>query len=132
MAPFLDRNVALYAFIGNDPRRMAARALLESDFCISAQVLNEFANVARRKFGLQWSEIAEIADGFDQNASRVIALDSKLNRHAIILAEQYRLAFYDALIVAAALSAECETLYSEDMHDGLVIDSRLTIRNPFV
>ena len=46
-------------------------------------------------------------------------------------ARRYKIAFYDAAIVAAALLADCDTLWSEDMHDGLVIDGRLTIRNPF-
>lgn len=39
--------------------------------------------------------------------------------------------FYDALIIAAALEAGCAVLFSEDPHDGQVIDGRLTIRNPF-
>lgn len=38
---------------------------------------------------------------------------------------------YDAMIVASALLAECDTLYSEDMQDGLLIEERLRIRNPF-
>ena len=46
------------------------------------------------------------------------------------LRERYQLSVYDGMIVAAALLAGCTTLYSEDMHDGLVID-RLTIRNPY-
>ena len=39
---------------------------------------------------------------------------------------------YDAFIVASAVISECDTLYSEDMQDGMVIEGRLTIRNPFV
>ena len=38
---------------------------------------------------------------------------------------------YDALVVAAALAADCETLYAEDLQDSQVIEERLTIRNPF-
>jgi len=37
---------------------------------------------------------------------------------------------FDALLIAAAHEADCTTFYSEDMHDGQVIDG-LTIRNPF-
>jgi predicted nucleic acid-binding protein len=48
-----------------------------------------------------------------------------------LVAEQYRLNVYDAMIVAAALITGCETLYSEDMHDGLLIDHQLRICNPF-
>jgi predicted nucleic acid-binding protein len=39
--------------------------------------------------------------------------------------------FYDALIIAAALEAGCTPLFSEDLHDGQVINGGLTIRNPF-
>jgi predicted nucleic acid-binding protein len=42
-----------------------------------------------------------------------------------------KLSVYGAMIVAAALLAGCETLHSEDMQDGLLIDNQLRIRNPF-
>lgn len=35
------------------------------------------------------------------------------------------------MIVAAALEAGCDALCSEDMHDGLIVDGRLTVVNPF-
>ena len=47
------------------------------------------------------------------------------------IAAKYGLPFYDALIAAAALEAECTTLYSEDFQDGQVLEGRLTVRNPF-
>jgi predicted nucleic acid-binding protein len=47
------------------------------------------------------------------------------------IAARYQLSIYDGLIVGAALLADCKTLWSEDMQDGLRIDGRLTIRNPF-
>ncbi len=46
-------------------------------------------------------------------------------------AERYGLAVYDAMIAAAALLADCDTLLSEDMQDGLVIDGRLRVVDPF-
>jgi predicted nucleic acid-binding protein len=47
------------------------------------------------------------------------------------LARRYTLSHWDALIVAAALTARCDLLYSEDLQDGLVVDGRLTVVNPF-
>jgi predicted nucleic acid-binding protein len=47
------------------------------------------------------------------------------------IASKYRFAFYDALIAAAALEADCTTLYSEDFQDGQVIEGTLIVRNPF-
>ena len=50
---------------------------------------------------------------------------------ALRLAQRYGFHFHDALVVASALAADCETLYTEDLQDGQVIDDRLTVRNPF-
>lgn len=130
-APFLDSNVVLYAFAEGDDRKPLATAILALDFVVSAQTLNECASVARRKFKLSWPEIGEFVSGLGENAQQLVSLDAELNAKAIGLAERYKLAFYDALIIAAALHAGCDTLYSEDMQDGLVIERRLTIRNPF-
>ena len=47
------------------------------------------------------------------------------------IAQRYHFSFYDSLIIAAALEANCSILYSEDMHHEQVIEKRLTIRNPF-
>lgn len=47
------------------------------------------------------------------------------------LAERHGFAFYDACIVAAASLAGCQVLYTEDMHDGLVIQGNMTLSNPF-
>jgi predicted nucleic acid-binding protein len=53
-------------------------------------------------------------------------------REAVRLAARYQLSHWDSLIVAAALLAECETLYSEDLQHRQVFDDRLTVINPFV
>lgn len=50
---------------------------------------------------------------------------------ALRIAERYGYSIYDALILAAALAAGCDLLYSEDMQDAQTIDS-LIIRNPFL
>jgi predicted nucleic acid-binding protein len=60
----------------------------------------------------------------------VVPVTEETHVRGLVLAERYQLGLYDGMIVAAALLAGCTTLYSEDMHDGLVID-RLTICNPY-
>ena len=47
------------------------------------------------------------------------------------LVEKYQLSVYDAMIVSAALIAGCTTLWSEDMHDGLLVEDQLRVVNPF-
>ena len=51
---------------------------------------------------------------------------------ALDIAARYGFSWYDSLIVATALEAGCDTLYTEDLQHGQVIDNRLTVTNPFV
>jgi len=44
---------------------------------------------------------------------------------------RYHLSHWDALIIASAIHAGCDTVYSEDMQHGQVFDGRLTVVNPF-
>ncbi len=50
----------------------------------------------------------------------------------LALAERYSLSIYDAMIAASAFHADCDTLWSEDMQHGMVLDDRLRIANPFL
>jgi predicted nucleic acid-binding protein len=127
---FVDTNVLIYAF-ADDPRSGAAEALLSKGCATSVQALNEFANVGRRKLSMNWREVREAIEAIRVLVKPIAPVD--LNTHAIgiELAERYRLSVYDSMMVAAALRLECSTFWSEDMQDGLEIDGRLTIRNPF-
>jgi len=53
------------------------------------------------------------------------------SRTGLALAERYGLSIYDAMIASSALHADCDTLWSKDMQDGIVLDGRLRIVNPF-
>ncbi len=61
----------------------------------------------------------------------VILTASATITQALALAQKYRYSYYDSLILAAALSTGCETLGTEDMQHGQLIEGALTIRNPF-
>ncbi len=63
--------------------------------------------------------------GADRNAGFALHLD------ALDLVERHNFAFYDALMVAAALRADSKVFFSEDMQDGLIVEGRLEIVNPF-
>lgn len=127
---FIDSNVAIYGY-SNDVRAARAKYLLTTSPVISVQTLNEFTNVARRKLGLAWDQIERVIEDLLVLCPVIVELTVDLHVSARAIAERYQLQFYDALVVAAALHAECDLLFSEDMHDGLVIEQRLTIRNPF-
>lgn len=130
MPVFFDSNILLY--LARDDARKAeiAEKLLLGGGMISVQVLNEITLTARRKFGYDWVRVAHLIDDV-QVFLTVTDLTLAIHDRGRLLAERYGFRVYDAMIVAAALATGCDTLYSEDMHAGLVIDARLTIVNPF-
>jgi predicted nucleic acid-binding protein len=127
---FLDSNVLLYLLSADTAKADAAENLVRSGGRISVQVLNEIANVARRKLSMPWAEIREVL-ALIRSLCPAEPITLETHDQGMRVAERYGLSVYDGLIVAAALSAQCRTLYSEDMHDGLLIDRQLRIRNPF-
>lgn len=129
-ADFLDSNVLVYAFTA-DRRAAVAQTLLQTRPVISVQVLNEFTNVARRKLGMDWQEVAEAISELRVLCPTILALDLATHDEALRIAERYGYSIFDAQIVASALQADSNTLWSEDMQDGIVIDGRLRISNPF-
>ena len=130
MAAFFDSNVILYS-VGSDPRKAdISDALLKAGGWVSVQVLNEVANVSRRKMAHDWGQTHQLLRSIT-GAADVLDLTRDVHVMGLRICEYHKLSLYDSMIVAAALTAGCDILYSEDLHDGLVIDGRLTVRNPF-
>ena len=128
-AEFLDTNVVLYLLDGG-AKADAAEALLARRPRISVQVLNEALVNCRRKAGLSWDEANAFLRGI-QALCQIEPLTLETHEVGRALAERYTLSVYDAMIVAAALLAGCTTLYSEDMHTGLLVEGQLRLVNPF-
>ena len=128
---FFDTNVLVYVVGQEDQRTQVAETLLATGGVVSVQVLNELASVARRKLGMTWEEIGDALTAVRTLCPSPVPLTIETHDAALRIARQYGYHIYDALVAAAALEAECTTLYSEDFQDGQVIDGRLTIRNPF-
>jgi predicted nucleic acid-binding protein len=130
LSAFFDTNILVYAQqIGGKADR--ARALFADGGKLSVQVLNEFTAVSRRKQQRDWREIAEAVSDVLTMVDPPLALTLDLHAAARALAEDHRLSFYDALIVAAAIEAGCDILYSEDMQHGRTIGG-LAVVNPFL
>lgn len=128
--PFIDTNVLVYLASGDRAKADRAEEILKEGGTISVQVLNEFANVARRKLGMTWSETHVFLSTF-REVLTVVPMTEEIHVAGLALAERHRLSVYDGMIVAAALDAGCDVVLSEDMQDGLIVDGRLVIRNPF-
>ncbi|HTV69920.1 MAG TPA: PIN domain-containing protein [Rhizobiaceae bacterium] len=128
---FFDSNVLLYAAADEGKKRARVEALIRANGTISVQVLSEIASVARRKMRMDWDETVEFVAAF-RNWLHVIPLTEQIHDDGIRLARRYQLSVYDGMIVAAAIDADCTVLYSEDMQNGMIVDSKLRIQNPFL
>lgn len=134
---FFDSNVFVYLFDEtNECKRGTAEWIVESALqtnsaSISFQVVQETLNVVTQKIATPM--MAEGAKSFMEKVLaplwRVSPSPALYNR-ALDVQDRYRYSFYDSLIIAAALDAGCDRLYSEDMQSGQRIDG-LTIENPF-
>ena len=130
MAHFIDTNIAVYALL---PGPNAERALaVLSGAVISVQVLNEFANLSLRKFGLTESDLDRKIAELRGEVDTIAVIDEATHDLARQIAFRYKLAFYDSALLASALLADCGVFYSEDMREGMVIENCITIRNPFL
>lgn len=127
---FFDTNVLAYIASHDTRKADRAEALITEGGAISVQVLNELANVARRKMALSWTDTHTLLSTL-RGLLSVHPLTTETHDTGLALAERYGFATYDAMIVAAALHADCDTLWSEDMQDGMVLAEGLRIRNPF-
>jgi predicted nucleic acid-binding protein len=127
---FLDTNILVYAASSDAAKADRAEQLIAEGGTISVQVLNELANVARRKMRLSWNETRSLIATL-RALLTVEALTVSIHTQGLSLAERYGLSVYDAMIVASALNSDCDRLWSEDMQHGLVIEGQLRIENPF-
>lgn len=128
---FFDTNVLLYLLSGDDTRADRAEQTLSAGGVISVQVLNEFASVAARKLKMSIVEIREVLATI-RSVCTVVPMSEETHDVGLQVAEKHGLSVYDAMIVASALLAGCNTLVSEDMQHGQVLDGRLKVRNPFL
>lgn len=128
-AEFADTNIVLY-LLDDGLKADRAEAILGEGPRISVQVLNEALVNCRRKAGLSWEEASAFLVGI-QSLCPVEELTLQTHEVGRALAERYGFSVYDAMIVSAALIAGCNTLWSEDMQDGLLVEGQLRLVNPF-
>src|SRR5260221_9087500 len=127
---FFDTNILVYAFAADDPRSARAETLIAEGGVIGVQVLNEFTNVTRRKLRWDWEQIEASLAVIDELLGTARPLTTALHAQAVVLARDFKISLYDALIVAAAMDAGCELLCSEDLQDGQKFGA-VTVEIPF-
>ncbi|MER8424628.1 PIN domain-containing protein [Mesorhizobium sp. M0923] len=127
---FFDTNVLLYIASSDTAKADRAEAAIAAGGAISVQVLNELANVARRKMQMSWTDTHALLTML-RGLLTVHPLTLETHETGLRLAERYSLSTYDAMIASAAIHAGCDTLLSEDMQHGMALDDGLRIVNPF-
>lgn len=135
---FLDTNIFVYTFDGRAPAKakkaaqLVRRAAETGEGIISYQVVQEFFNVAFRRFAQPMS-VADAEQYLITVLRPLLAVHSSpaIYFEALRIGEKHRTSWYDSLIVAAALESQCEKLYSEDFQHGQKIEG-LRIENPFL
>ena len=136
---FLDTNIFVYALLASEPlKKQRALQLIEQALashlgCTSYQVIQEFANVATRKFAQRFStdQCKQFIDAAMQPLNRVSSSPELLSS-ALDLQLETHYSFYDCLVLAAALQAGAEVFYSEDLQHNQVLGGTLRIINPFL
>jgi predicted nucleic acid-binding protein len=129
-AAFFDTNVLVYIASSDVAKADRAEAIVTAGGAISVQVLNELAYVARRKMRMSWADTHAFLDLL-RGLLVVDPVALETHEAGLRLAERYGFAIFDALIVASALHAGCDTLWSEDMQHGMTLAEGLRIVNPF-
>lgn len=131
---FLDTNVFVYFADKRDLRKQRiARAILlaaknSGTYLLSVQVLNEFANVALKKLGMDENDVIAYVKEFSQ----IRTVENRLawTYSALEARRRYGIQFYDSLIVAAAEANGCNEILTEDLADGQIYCGVKAV-NPF-
>ena len=134
---FLDTNIFVYSFDLSSQRKselarkLIRQALLTCKGVISYQVVQEFFNVASRKFSEPLKPL-ELRQYLSTVLVPLLGVHSSpaLFSEALTLQQEHQLSWYDSLIVASAIQAQCSLLLSEDLQHGRKFGN-LRIENPF-
>ena len=131
---FIDTNILIYSYSEDEiEKQVIANNTLDlygNNIIISTQVVNELANVLFKKFKLLSDDIENVILELDTFLP-IVGFGLTTQVKALRLKEKYKFQYYDSLIVATALENNCTILLSEDMQHLQVVESVLTIVNPF-
>jgi predicted nucleic acid-binding protein len=130
---FVDTNVWLYAFIESQDTgksRIAKDVIQSNEVVVSVQVINEVSINLIKKARFDEARIQRLIASF-YFRQQVIETGREVLVMASDLRSRYQFSFWDSQIIGSALVSGTEIVYSEDMADGLLVDNRLRIVNPF-
>ncbi|MDR2899890.1 MAG: PIN domain-containing protein [Treponema sp.] len=128
----LDSNILIYNHsLDQEEKKLIARGFFKETPIVSSQVLSEYLNVMRRNFKIPKLDLLQLCVLWLEQCSFQPVVLSTIKRAQDLVAK-YDFQMFDGIIVAAALEAHCDILYSEDMQNGQIVENRLAIVNPFM
>ncbi len=136
---FLDTNILIYSYdrVNQEKHKISVDLISQlilkegEDIVISSQVVNEFIVVitGKVKYPLSIDEVERILKRLQENFKiKTLKLDCE---KAISIFKKYKFSYWDSLIVASAIHANCSTLYTEDIQDEQIVEGKLRVVNPF-
>ena len=137
---FLDTNILIYSYdrVNQEKHKISVDLISQlilkesEDIVISSQVVNEFIVVitGKVKYPLPIDEVERILKRFKENF-KIKTLKLLDCEKAISIFKKYKFSYWDSLIVASAIHANCSTLYTEDIQDEQIVEGNLSVVNPF-
>ena len=127
---FIDTNIFIYIQRTDEPNktRISEKTIECFDCVASTQVLNEVCNILTRKYPSSKERVKRVLHSIQESCT-MVTITNDYPAMALDYHFKYSFSYYDALMVLAALEADCKYLVSEDMQDGLMIDKKLQIVN---
>lgn len=131
---FIDTNVLIYSISADDAVKKADAISLIRDrkgLHISSQVIFEFIHSSVRKTKIERAKAIGCARGF-LSSFKLIVPNQRIVENSMRIMERYGLSCWDSQVIAAALEAGCEILYTEDLQHGQIFEKTLKVVNPFL
>lgn len=135
MPAFFDTNLLVYCTDTAEPakqlraRKLVAQSASAGEAVISTQVLIELFHTLTRKQKMPYAAAQALTQAYTEWP--VIESDLALVHAAIQKSIQHKLSIWDAMVIEAALRAQAQTLYTEDLTHGQRFGT-LTVVNPFL
>ncbi|MEK6682372.1 MAG: PIN domain-containing protein [Nitrospirota bacterium] len=129
---FVDTNILVYFISNYEDKKVKAKEVIFSseEVYISSQVINEFISVCFSKKLMELKQTTTLVSDL-MEALRFSCVEKSTIKKALQIKKDFNYSYWDCLVIASALENNCSILYTEDMHDGQLINNELAIINPF-
>jgi predicted nucleic acid-binding protein len=131
---FLDTNILVYLYSKDESnkRDIAYKIVNYNNCIISTQIFNEASNVWCKKYKLDKAQIMKYLDEIELVCDEILLIQRKTINQALGIKYRYNSSYYDSLMLASALEANCGIIFTEDLQNGQLIEDTLKITNPFI